>query len=200
MNDWQLVYQSNFDGDEIPEEWFVDHGNWEIADGCLMSMESEEAVIVLNREFGGTDIRLEYDCICRDEKPSDIGTLIGGYALYEAYLFSFGGNYNSKHVIYKNLTTLPEEILMTTEPGEPQQKIIPGKRHQVVCSRICNELSLEVDGLTVVQAEDTGELIGENIVGILVWSKCAFENVKVFVRGADGNKARSERLQPVCER
>ena len=72
MNDWQLVYQSNFDGDEIPEEWFVDHGDWEIADGCLMSMESEEAVIVLNREFGGTDIRLEYDCICRDEKPSDI--------------------------------------------------------------------------------------------------------------------------------
>ena len=199
MNDWQLVYQSNFDGDEIPEEWFVDHGNWEIADGCLMSMESEEAVIVLNREFGGTDIRLEYDCICRDEKPSDIGALIGGYALYEAYLFSFGGNYNSKHVIYKNLTTLPEEILVTTEPEEPQQKIIPGKRHQVVCSRICNELSLEVDGRTVVKAEDAGELIGENIVGILVWSKCAFENVKVFVRGADGNKARSEQLQPVCE-
>jgi len=180
---WTLQFSDDFnrdtlhagDGDLKPRDWQVLSGNWRIEDGMLRG--ESDAVILLLFRFPG-DLRVEYDAVARED-VCDLSAILGTSergSLSDGYFFGFGSDNNATSKL----------LAEGREVKRYDARIVPGRRHHVICQREGNVLKHIVDGEVVMTYEDPRPLAGpgHEAVGFYIFGAGKIDNVRVLTKGA----------------
>ena len=176
---WRLRFSDTFDRSEPGPDWYLVSGNWRIEDGALAGGSHGAPGynnVVCTKEFQG-DQRLEF--YARSDHPCDLTGLLGvsdsGYM--GGYFFGFGSDNNA----YSKLLIRGRLVM------KYDAKIIPGKRHHVVCERVGNQLRHIVDGREVMTFTHEPPLAGpgHEMVGFFIWNTGEIDDVKVYTRATE---------------
>jgi hypothetical protein len=209
--DWELVFTDTFDREELGENWEVVEGKFKLENGALVGSGS----LMSSRGFPGPDphriipggappgfIRLEFEArtavqpfvLLPGAPPpkvsiSDLSSFIHvppydseTCPTVTAYFFQFGGFMNTRNLIRRKGTVVVEQ-------EDPDILIVPDKLHHIVAENDEGMLRLIVDGQTVFEKEEKGNIMGDDFdrVGLYLYTKTRVEKVRVFVkRVADG--------------
>lgn len=171
---WELQFSDDFGRTELGENWNVVNGNWTITNRMLTA--DNTAHIVSNWRFTG-DVRLEYEAITDSENPCDLSGVLSAKLGSESsgYYFGFGGQ-NNKYTFLIARTAVVEHAA--------DARIVPGKRHQVVCQREGKQITFSVDGNVVISYVDDKPIAkrGFDRVGLSVYAPGRFEYVRIYTK------------------
>ncbi len=191
---WVLVFEDNFDRDELGEDWVAAKGNFGIKNGNL----SGSGVIFIDRgfpdeyPFGFQRIEVRAKATAAGlaflpgARPtvSDLSMVLHAQddmtvrrPYGTGYMFQFGGETNQLNRIQRQRSTVIED----TSPGV---LITPGKYHDIVAENDMGTLRLWVDGKLLLEQKEMVSLLGkeQNRVGLYFYTGADVENVKVYLK------------------
>lgn len=195
--DWTLVFEDDFDRDDLGEHWHVHTGSWEIENGELFG----HGRIVLTEDLVGEDpdayLRLEFEART-DVQPfilpgvpapevevCDLSAYIHiqspdtaeGLSGASGYVFQFGGFNNTRNRIRRQGVDLADD-------RDPETLIVPDQVHRIVVENDAGQLRLIVDDEVLLEAHDERAIIGDghDQVGFYFESNGRVLNVKVYTQ------------------
>ena len=170
---WKLRFADDFSRDEPGERWRPVRGTWSLRNGMLCADAS--AHIVSSWRFTG-DVRLEYEAITDSPSPCDLSGVLSADLSNEAsgYYFGFGGEGNSTSF----LTVRGRRV------GLADARIVPGRRHRVVCQREGRRITFSVDGRVIISHVHDRPIAepGYDRVGLSVYAPGRFDEVRIYTR------------------
>jgi len=170
---WQRCFADDFNRTDLGRNWRTIRGTWALRNGMLCADAS--AHIILTWQFQG-DVRLEYEAITDDAAPSDLSAVLNSDLSRETsgYYFGFGSREN----------TLSFLIVRGGIVDQADVRIVPGKRHRVVCQREGNRLTMSVDGQVVVSHvhEKPIENAEHSRIGFSVYAPGRFDAVRIYTK------------------
>lgn len=198
--EWTLVFEDDFNRDEIGDGWTVFEGDWDVVDGGLVGSGTLISSSGFPQQGRPGFLRMEFQ-VRSDAQPffllpgadasdvsvSDLSSFIhsppytgeqnAARPTRSGYFFQFGGMMNE----HNRIRRIGVELTADTDPAV---RIEPGKLHTVVVENDEGQLRLTVDGKTVLEFEDGMILSGEGFdrVGFYFYTRARVENVKVFVK------------------
>jgi hypothetical protein len=176
---WDLVFNDDFERDQLGGDWKVIGGQWRIKAGKLIC-SSGYSEIVINRAFPGCQ-RIEFEAMTPSDnsRPCDFSPFIhsagkGSKQPDGGYLFQFGASGNTLNRIVRNDTQLEDRSV--------QSFIVPGKIHHVLAELDGDTLRLVVDGNTIVESRDPAPIMNpdQQMAGLYMYADTAVDNVKVY--------------------
>ncbi|MFW6156432.1 MAG: family 16 glycoside hydrolase [Armatimonadota bacterium] len=175
--DWELQLEDDFQRENLGDDWWAS-GLTEIENGRLTVGREDDMgrnLVICTQKFDGAT-RLEYDAMAPVENPSDLSAIINGSTdgYSSGYFFGFGSQHN----------TTGRFILRGITIDEYDATITPGEWHHVVCERFEDRFRHIIDGETVLEYTHEDPLPGplHRQIGLYVWHKGVFDNVKVFTQ------------------
>ncbi|MGC8861343.1 MAG: hypothetical protein ACP5R5_01060 [Armatimonadota bacterium] len=173
---WNLVWQDDFNRDEVGQDWYVCRGKASIRDGRLL-LEGAGATIVTERRFAA-DVRIEFDAEAQPGvPPCDLSATIAASKEFGyGYLYAFGGANNRVNQLLG-----PGVHLVDQKPG---LLIEPGRVYHIVAQKEGKRFTCTVDGTTILDAsaEDPAGGPGFDRVGLVTWAGMLADNFKVYER------------------
>jgi len=174
--EWDLVYEDDFEREEVGEVYRPSRAELSIEDGALL-IEGGGASCIIEKPFA-PDVRLEFDTWSKPDRPAcDLSAVmavnpLGGYS----YLLAFGGRSNQAHqLIGHNVGHVIDN---------PSRVIEHGQRYHMVATKEGKTLTYEVDGEVLLQDTDPDVLGGPGFdrIGFITWAGMYVDNVKVYER------------------
>ena len=173
---WKLVLEDDFERSEVGPGWSARSGKASIQGGRLV-LEGAGATILSTRGLA-PDVRLEFEAEANpDLPPCDLSAALCGSELWGYhYLLAFGGNSNQVNQILG-------AGVRAVDP-KPPFLIEHGKRYRISATKEGRRLCLEVDGRTVLEAEDPDPVGGPGFdrVGLVTWNGMLVDRVRVWER------------------
>ena len=170
---WKLEFSDDFDRAQLGPNWQPVRGTWALDDGMLAADSS--AHIGCNWRFTG-DVRLEYDAVTNAEEPCDLSGVLSAKLGEETsgYYFGFGGQGNALSFL----------IARGGIVERSDTRIVPGKRHHVVCQREGQQITFSVDGEVIVSHVDDKPISGpeHDRVGLAVYAPGRFDNARIYTK------------------
>ena len=177
---WTLRLSDDFDRAEPGPKWKTVRGEWTIVDGMLGARES--AHIVSTWRFTG-DVRLEYEAVSDAESPCDLSGVLNAKWGEEAsgYYFGLGGQHNRDSFL----------IVRGEVVKRAPVRIVPGRRHRVVCQREGKQITFSVDGKVIISHVHDRPIAqpGLDRVGVSVYAPGRFDHVRIYTKN-DGRAIR----------
>lgn len=194
---WELVFEDDFDRDEIGDDWIIADGSWEMKEGTLRGSGS----IISAKGFPEGDAvgfqRIEFEAVTDVEAlillpggppprltVSDISPFIhaaphqeGQSAWQTGYFFQFGGFNNTVNQIRRQGVALVAD-------RDPDVVIEQDKVHHVVAENDRGHLRLYVDGDLILEHEERMSVIGpeNDRIGFYLYTAAKIDNLKVYVK------------------
>jgi len=187
---WHLVFQDDFDRDELGDKWKVIDGKWELADGTLTG----SGTLISTRGFPADNRagfqRLEFEAVTTlpaTSRISDLSSFIhceqrddDREPWKSGYFFQFGGRFNSMNQLAKAGETLRIDT---------DRRITARRVHQIVLENDRGELRCFVNGKAVFIERVERSIVGKshNHVGFYFYTPAKVRKVKVYVKGLPGD-------------
>jgi hypothetical protein len=178
---WELAFEDDFSRGEVGDDWEPLLGQWEIADGELRS-GTGHSEIVITRPFTGLHrFELEIMTPADTVRPCDFSPAIHsrvpdepGQLHTTGYWLQFGGAGNTLNRILRNGAEMQSTSLETF--------IKPGKVHKLVAEFDGEMVRLLVDGVTVMEAQDSAPLLGQErrTVGLVTYNVAHVRSARVY--------------------
>ena len=188
---WHLVFQDDFDREELGDKWTIIDGKWSVADGSLTGSGTLISTKGLPADNTAGFQRLEFEAATTspaDAKVSDLSSFIhcehkpdirepwksGGY------FFQFGGRYNT----VTQLTRGGDSLRIS-----PDTQITPKRVHKIVMENDRGELRCFVDGKAVFVEREKSSLVGksQNHIGFYFYTPARVRRVRVYAKGLPGD-------------
>jgi len=173
---WNMVWQDNFDRDEVGADWLLVGGKASIRDGRLL-LEGGGATLLTARTFA-PDVRLEFEAeALPGVPPCDLSATIGANKVHGyGYLLAFGGQSNRVNQILG--------------PGvrhvdsKPAFVIEHGKVYHITAQQEGGRLTYTVNGAVILDAATKDLAVGPGFdrVGLVTWAGMYVDNLKVYER------------------
>ncbi len=182
--DWRLVFEDNFDRQEVGVDWDFIKGEGKIVDGRLYicstaGINDVSAMIV--REFG-TDVRLEFEAeVDPHMPPCDIAAGLGGNPFMSyGYVLQFGARNNQVNQIY---APRRDDKLLQVEL-DPPFHIEYGKVYRCVAAREGQRITYTVNDVKLLDVTDSEIMSGPCFgnIFLVTWNGMFVDNVKVYER------------------
>jgi len=193
---WELVFQDDFERNELGKGWIPINGEWTVKDGYLRGSGTIISDEVMPNGVVGYQ-RMEFDAISdvkplvlfKDKPaskvtPGDMSSFIHVQSPDKAkdpvksgYFFQFGGRNNTVNQILKLSSNIGE--------GDASKKcIISDKVHKVIVENDNGRIRLIVDGEILIEAEDKKPIVGSDFdrVGFYFHTASKINNVKVYIK------------------
>ncbi len=197
---WELVFEDDFNRDELGDDWAVFEGVWEVEDGGLVGSGTLISTEGFPQRGRPGFLRMEFEvrtdvqpffllpgAAADDVSVSDLSSFIHGpphtgepgavRPTRRGYFFQFGGMMNR----HNRIRRAGVEVVADTDPSV---LIEPGKLYTIVVENDEGDLRLIVDGETVLEFEDQMIISGEGFdrVGFYFYTRSRVENVRVFTK------------------
>lgn len=174
---WELVWQDDFERAELGPDWSIPVGSARIVDGWL-ELTGGAATAVPPGSFP-TDVRLEFQAMAvADRAPCDISVSFAGNDWWGrgGYLLAFGGKSNTVNQLLGHGIHIVDE--------EPPFLIEHGKKYHCIATKEGRRLTYQVNGTTILSAEDPNPLGGPGFdrIGLVTWTGLLADWVKAYRR------------------
>ena len=170
---WKLQFSDDFNRPVLGANWEPVRGKWTLKNRMLHADGSGH--IVCNWRFTG-DVRLEYDAATDAAKPCDLSGVLNAELGSEAsgYYFGFGGQENKYSFL----------IVRGKRVGRSDTRIVPGKRHHVVCQREGKKITFAVNGKIIISYVDERPIKDpkRDRVGLSVYAPGRFDGVRIYTK------------------
>jgi hypothetical protein len=177
--EWVLVFEDDFEREELGPDWLAWRGTWEIHDGALCCQSRIDSIsVMLDREYPG-DVRVEYDAWAEEWPVCDLSCFINsikGYSASGGYFLGFGANRNIRSFVTRRGHLIS---------NHPTAWVRRGQRHHVVAERLGFTVRMTVDGEEINRFDDFFPLSGPDHCEVGLYSWCShphFDNIRVYVR------------------
>lgn len=175
---WKLVFEDQFEREQLGPNWTVACGQWAIRNGRLTLLKGEGAILYVSPLSHSQ--RIEFDAVAERGYPCDLSGLLcsdptEARGFGSAYFFGFGSEVNA---FSKLLIRMVEYMVLPV-------KAVPRKRHRIICERDGDILSFWVDGKTILRCLHRNKLDGAQDVhaGIYMYfSRQYVDNIKIYAR------------------
>ncbi len=183
---WKLVFEDDFQRDELGDSWEILKGQWAISEGRLVS-KSPGATISPARDFSGLQkVVFEvaatspdtFDFLQEGGEPavSDLSPFIHAAAhapTRSGYFLQFGGGNNQSNALHRKGSAMVRNA---------SHRIEPDKIHTITAEFDGKRVQLSVDEQVVLDFEETTPLLGEDHgrVGIYIWTGAEIHRVQVY--------------------
>lgn len=148
---WEVIFEDDFERDDLGPDWKVGDGTWQLEDGRLLYAAKEEGganIACVIGQFSG-DLRIAYDCQANPtggRKPSDLSATSDHPPSLPldplaGYLYRVGSNFNT----HSGISSAQDYTLADNKKAW----IIPGKTHHVVIERVDKFFRMTIDGEVV---------------------------------------------------
>jgi hypothetical protein len=170
---WKLVYQDNFDGQELNTNWQTVDGKFLIKNGSLFG----NGEIYLNQKLA-SDQRVEYDTwVDAGSKPCDLDAILNSDTIHKegfrnGYLFGFGNYGNARTAFMKNEAIIEKFTAPLIEPGT---------HYHIVCEKDGNKIRWSINGKDILQFTDFSPQNGP-FAGFYIYTDGYVDNVKIYER------------------
>ncbi len=170
---WNLVFNDEFDRDEIGEGWTVYSGDWNIENGSLVG----KGQIYVTKAFPGNH-RIVFEA--ESDEPNDLSPFIhaGERGFVSGYFLQFGGLDNAFNVARRLGKDMSTDYWHMIEPGQV---------HKIIAEFDGRHVRLTVDGETVHEYEENDPLTGEahQRVGLYIHNQSRVHAVKVYLQNKE---------------
>ncbi|MHC5077442.1 MAG: protein kinase domain-containing protein [Planctomycetota bacterium] len=176
--EWVLVFEDDFERDELGPPWKTVIGEWEIHDGALCCLKQSDNIIVILEKYPG-DVRIEYDAWAVDWPVCSLSCFLNSSdrnPIQEGYYLGFGDNMNKRSYI------LRRQAYVANNTGALVRN---GHKHKIVGERIGSKITLSVDSQVVNAYTDYFPLSSAEHahVGFYSWfSHAHFDNVRIYTK------------------
>lgn len=190
---WELAFSTDFDTNDLAENWNAVGGMWRIEDGALHGAGAISSARGFPTDGSPAYQRLEFEVMTdvpnkadgSAPKISDFSAVIHGVEADDAdafltsgYFFQFGWKWNQRTRIQK----LGDPIVAD---NDPETLITIGKPQQVVVENDGGMLRLFVDGKLVIATKDTSPALvggGNNRFGLYFYTPVKVLNLKAYIK------------------
>ena len=173
-----LVFEDDFDSEELGEQWSASGGSWRISDGQLTVREARNDALWLGFELP-EKVRVEFEGTpLADEGDLKFEIFGDGENHESGYIVIFGGWGNQVSCIAR----LDEHGTDRLNASE-HQRLEPGRVYEITAVRTDNQLHWYVDGDLVITYDDSDPLEGDGHRHFAFndWSApLRFDNVKIY--------------------
>jgi len=179
-----LVFEDNFERDELGDNWRYQSAAWRIEDGWVAIAGARNDALWLQTPLPD-DVRIEFDA----RSLSDIGDIkfevFGDGATHQSgYVCIFGGWSNSTNAIARL-----DEHGSDRLDGQPGVRVVPQQVYRMAVVRTDNRVRWFVDGEEFLVFDDQAPLEGEGHrhFGFNDWDvELRFDNIRVYDLAAQG--------------
>jgi hypothetical protein len=173
---WKLVWEDDFDREQLGDDWVVCRGKAEVRDGRLF-LHGKGATALVDRGFR-PDVLLEFVAEANPElPPCDLSAALGSSTFWGyGYLLAFGGNNNQLNQILGGGARKVD--------NDPPFLIEHGKQYRCVAIKEGRRLAYRVNGVDLLESSDPDPVGGPGFdrVGLVTWNGMYVERVRVYER------------------
>lgn len=175
--EWKLVFEDNFDRDELGDAWFIRSGRATLVDGRLF-LDGHGATLMPNRGFG-PDVKVEFIADVNPKAPPcDISVGLGcdpltGYT----YLFQLGGRSNQVNAILAGAASVIDE--------SPPFLLEHDKRYHCIAIKEGKRLAYIVNDTLLVENTNVPDPVagpGFDHVALVTWNGMYVDWVRIYER------------------
>ncbi len=205
---WELVFEDDFDRDELGEDWEVVSGNWKVEDGYLQGSgtlissrgfpgrERENDTIALPGEASPAFQRLEFEAqsdvdpilmpgTVPEVSMGDLSSFIHAQWTEESSASPWDTGYFFQFGGFHNTRNrIARQGADVIDDVDSEHRIIPDKTHTIVVENDEGHLRFFLDGELLYEHEEELSIVGhENAcVGLYFYTNARVSNLKVYVK------------------
>ncbi len=195
---WELVFEDDFEREELGDKWEIHEGSWEIVDGDLRGSGTIVSAVPLPEDGPLSYQRMEFHAVTdveviqlipgMDVEPEigDVSSFINSKSIETSetarptrtgYFFQFGGYYNTRNRIVRAGSTLVDD-------QDTENQIVADQMHHVVVENDEGHLRFFVDGELWYEYEEGRSVLEEeqNRVGFYFYTRARISDVKVYAK------------------
>lgn len=173
---WKLVWEDDFEREQLGDDWAVCRGEAEVRDGRLF-LSGKGATALVDRGFR-PDVLLEFVAEANpDLPPCDLSAALGSSMFWGyGYLLAFGGNNNQLNQILGGGARKVD--------NDPPFLIEHGEKYRCVAIKEGRRLAYHVNGVQLLESSDPDPVGGPGFdrVGLVTWNGMYVDRVRVYER------------------